>query len=170
MGRPDPDHNRIDRASRLANAPANAVYHALTYAADLAAWLPPAGMTGKIHAFEPVPGGRISLTLTYDSPEAGTPGKTSDDTDTVEGRFVDLVENERIVWDIDFVSDDPAFAGTMRMTWTFTPHAEGTMVTVAAENVPRGISPADHAAGLASSLENLAAHVQGSRGAGHGGR
>ncbi len=34
--------------------------------------------------------------------------------------------------------------------------ADGTLVTIEATDVPPGISPEDHAVGLASSLENLA--------------
>ena len=36
----------------------------------------------------------------------------------------------------------------------------GTRVDIVAEDVPDGISAEDHAAGLASSLTNLAAHVE----------
>ena len=49
----------------------------------------------------------------------------------------------------------------MTMRWTLEPQGEGTMLTVAAENVPVGIRPEDHEAGLASSLSNLAAIVEG---------
>lgn len=35
------------------------------------------------------------------------------------------------------------------------------LVTVTAEQVPVGVSPEDHAKGLASSLANLAAYVEG---------
>jgi hypothetical protein len=48
----------------------------------------------------------------------------------------------------------------MTITWTFTPADGGTEVTVVAEDVPDGISQADHDAGLRSSLENLAALVE----------
>jgi hypothetical protein len=58
------------------------------------------------------------------------------------------------------VSDDPAFAGTMVMTWTITAVGAATRVDIAAEDVPDGISAADHAAGLTSSLANLAAHLE----------
>jgi hypothetical protein len=59
--------------------------------------------------------------------------------------LVDIVPGERVVQAVDFVSDDPAYAGTM---------------TIVAEDVPDGISTEDHAAGLASSLANLAAYVE----------
>jgi hypothetical protein len=51
---------------------------------------------------------------------------------------------------VTFVADDPAFAGTMTMTWG--PHAAGGGIgLITADNVPDGFSAEDHAAGLASS-------------------
>ena len=38
----------------------------------------------------------------------------------VEVRYVDIVPDVRVVQAVDFVSDDPAFAGTMTMTWEVT--------------------------------------------------
>ena len=61
---------------------------------------------------------------------------------------------------VDFVSDDPAYAGTMTMTWEVTAADAGTRVDIRADDVPDGISVEDHAAGLAASLANLAAHLE----------
>lgn len=110
-----------------------------------------------LEAFDPRPGGLFRMTLRFAS-ESG--GKTTQDTDVISGRFVDLEPDECVVQEFDFVSDDPAFAGTMRMTWGLTWCIEGTEVSVIAENVPSGISKEDHAVGLASSLANLAACVE----------
>ena len=82
------------------------------------------------------------------------------DADIVEARFVDIVPGERIVQAVDFVSDDPANAGTMTMTWEITAVEAGTRVGITAEDVPDGISAEDHAAGLASSLAKLAAYLE----------
>jgi hypothetical protein len=65
----------------------------------------------------------------------------------------------RIEQAVVFDSEDPAFAGTM-ITWTFKAIPEGTEVTVRCENVPEGIRPEDHAKGLGSTLENLAAFAE----------
>ena len=46
------------------------------------------------------------------------------------------------------------------MTWTLRPAMGMTDVTVAAENVPVGISMHEHEAGMASSLANLAKYVE----------
>jgi Activator of Hsp90 ATPase homolog 1-like protein len=48
----------------------------------------------------------------------------------------------------------------MTITTTLEPVAEGTRVTVCCEDVPSGIGESDHQAGLASTLENLAAFVE----------
>ena len=96
--------------------------------------------------------------MTYDD-AAGDAGKTTADSDVVEARYVELVPESRVVQEVDFVSDDPAYAGTMTMTWKVTDVAAGTLVELIADDVPAGISAADHAAGLTSSLANLAAHL-----------
>ena len=66
----------------------------------------------------------------------------------------------RVVQAVDFVADDPGFAGTMTMTWEVSATDEGTRVDIRADDVPVGISAEDHAVGLASSLANLEAYVQ----------
>ncbi|MEO5868047.1 MAG: SRPBCC family protein [Sphingomonas sp.] len=150
--------DRTDRAARLIRATPQAIYAAFVDSAAYARWLPPAGMTAAIERFEPHAGGAYRMTLTYES-GAGT-GKTAADADTVEGRFVTLAPGERIVQTAEFDSGDPAFAGTMTMTWTFVPTTAGTEVTITAEHVPPGISAEDHATGLRSTLANLAAFVE----------
>ena len=67
---------------------------------------------------------------------------------------------QRVVQAFEFDSPDPAFAGTMTMRWVLEAAAGGTVVTVVAENVPPGISQADHEIGMNSSLAHLAAYVE----------
>lgn len=155
---------RTDTASRVVAAPPDAVYAALVDADALLAWLPPTGMTARFDHFDPRPGGSYRMVLTYLDP-SGSPGKATADSDVVDARFVDLVPGTRVVQAVDFVSDDPALAGTMTMTWEVTATPAGdSRVEFRAENVPPGISADDHAAGLASSLANLAAFVEGESG------
>ena len=154
----DPGHLRIDRASRLIHADADAVYQAFVDPAKVVAWLPPQGARAELEAFEPRDGGAFRMRLVFDDAHAG--GKTTGNSDVVDGRFERLVPGESIVQRFDFVSDDPAFAGTMTMRWRFEPQAGGTRVSVSAENVPAGISPEDHRQGMESSLRNLAACVE----------
>jgi uncharacterized protein YndB with AHSA1/START domain len=115
-------------------------------------------MSGRFERFDARPGGSYRMVLTY--PDAGAPGKATAESDIVEARFVDVVPGERVVQAVDFVSGDPAYAGTMTMTWEVTAVDAGTRVSIVAEDVPDGISAEDHAAGLASSLTNLAAYVE----------
>jgi len=157
---------RTDRASLLMQATPDTVHAAFLDPDAFAKWLPPHGMHATIHTFDPRPGGAFELTLTYDEPDPATQGKTTDDSDRVAGRFVELAAGRRVVWDVEFASDDPAFAGTMRMTWSFAPQGDGTLVTIVAENVPPGIRAEDHAQGLAATLGNLAGYVERHTGTG----
>ncbi|QKG19811.1 protein of unknown function DUF1486 [Actinomadura verrucosospora] len=100
------------------------------------------------------------MVLTY-TDASSSPGKATPDSDVVEARFVEIVPGERVVQAVDFVSDDPAFAGTMTMTWEVTAAEGGSRVDIRADDVPAGISAEDHATGLASSLDNLASHLEG---------
>jgi len=96
------------------------------------------------------------MRLTYKNPNESQ-GKTSADSDETTVRLVRIDPGQRIVQEVDFDSDDPSFKGAMRMTWTLLETADGgTLVQVHAENVPKGIRPKDHQAGLDSSLANLA--------------
>lgn len=149
---------RTDRASRIVPASPATVFAALVDPDALASWLPPSGMTGRFEHFDLRPGGSYRLVLTFDDPSAGT-GKTNADADVVDVRIVDVVPDERIVGAADFDSDDPAFAGTMMMTWAVEAVDGGTLVTFTADDVPVGIDPDDHATGLGSSLANLEAFV-----------
>jgi len=83
-------------------------------------------------------------------------GKTSKHEDIFHGRFLELIPDERIVELIEFESDDPDFAGEMKITTTLAPVPGGTEVSIRCENVPVGIRPEDHNKGMMSSLENLA--------------
>ena len=123
------------------------------------AWLPPGGMTGRFERFDARPGGTYRMVLTY-ADASTAPGKATAGSDIVEARFVDIVPGVSVVQAVDFVSDDAAYAGTMTMTWEVTPVDAGTRVDIRAADVPAGISAADHAAGMASSLANLAAYVE----------
>lgn len=150
---------RTDRASRLIAATPDHVYAALVDPEALRAWLPPTGMTGTFERFDLRPGGSYRLVLTYANASASR-GKTTAGSDIVESRFIDLVPGERVVQAVDFVSDDPTYAGTMTMTWEVTAVDDGTRVDITADNVPDGITANDHATGLASSLMNLVEYIE----------
>ncbi|MEN0133717.1 MAG: SRPBCC family protein [Rhodococcus sp. (in: high G+C Gram-positive bacteria)] len=150
---------RTDRVTRVISASPTTVYDALVDRESVEAWLPPEGMRGRIEQWDPRPGGGFRMVLTYLDP-ADNPGKSSAATDVVDVAFAALVPAERVVQQAVFEADDPSYAGTMTMTWQLTVVGGGTEVTVTATDVPPGIDQADHEAGIASSLANLASYVE----------
>lgn len=150
---------RTDAAARSVAAPPDRTFAALVDPAAMLAWLPPRGMTGRFEHADLRPGGSYRLVLTYAEDSAAA--KTTDDSDVVDVRIVELEPGRRVVQAVDFVADHPALRGTMTMTWAVEPLAVGSRITITADDVPEGIDPVDHAEGLESSLAQLAAHVDG---------
>lgn len=150
---------RTDSATRVIRSSPEQVFSALVDEEVLLQWLPPGGMSGRFERFDPRPGGSYRLVLTYVDGSSGS-GKSTPTSDVVEARFIDVVPELRVVQAVDFVSDDPAFTGTMTMTWELSAEDDGTRVGIRAEGVPAGISAADHVAGMQSSLANLAAYLE----------
>jgi uncharacterized protein YndB with AHSA1/START domain len=129
---------RSDTASRFIRVSPADAYDALIDPEALVMWLPPGKMTGPFERFDARPGGFYGLGLTY--PNAGGEKATAD-SHVVEARFVDLVDGVRVVQEVDFISDDPAFTGTMTRTWDLGSADNGTDVRVTAENRPgRGLA------------------------------
>jgi uncharacterized protein YndB with AHSA1/START domain len=135
------------------------VYAALVDADAIAKWKVPAGMTCHVHSFDAREGGTFRISLTYDAPTEA--GKTTEQTDTYRGRFVELVADERVVEVDEFETDDPDLRGEMRVTITLTEAEGGTDVLGVHEGLPPGVPPADNEAGWRSSLARLAALVEG---------
>lgn len=146
--------------SRIIKATPRALYRAFLDPAAVARWRPPTGMSARIFAFDAREGGGYRMAFDYAVEDRSVRGKTSEHSDSFEGRFAMLVPDRRIVEEIDFESDDPDFTGTMRLTTTFEPVAAGTKVTVLCENAPAGIKDSDHQVGIESSLANLAAFTE----------
>jgi uncharacterized protein YndB with AHSA1/START domain len=149
---------RSTRVSRYVNAPRDAVYTALLDANAVAKWKVPSGMTCEVHEFEAHEGGTLRVSLTYDLP-TGT-GKSTAQTDTYVGRFVELVTNERVVEVDEFETTDPALRGEMRITITLADSGAGTEITGLHEGLPPGVSTAENEAGWESALARLAALVE----------
>ncbi len=147
--------------SRVINAPRSAVYRAFLDPQAVATWLPPDTMTGIVHTLEPREGGAFRMSLVYPPGEAAGRGKTSDDTDTFAARFVTLTPDECVEWAVTFDSADPALSGEMIVRTTLEPAGTDTRVTMLCENIPSGIRPEDNEAGCRSTLEKLAAFVEG---------
>lgn len=151
--------SRTDRASLLLHVSEHEAFSALTSRDALLVWLPPAGMHGAFERFDMRKGGSYRLVLTYDD-ATDAPGKTSADSDVSEVRVTQIVPDELVVQEVDFVSDDAAFDATMRMEWRVRGVDDGTEVELTARNVPAGVRARDHAQGLTSSLANLAAYLE----------
>lgn len=152
--------SRTHRASRTILAPPRAIYRAFLDADAVASWRPPVGMTARIERFVPKIGGGYRMAFIYPEGSAED-GKSGSGEDIVEGQFVDLIPDQRIVEAVAFQSDDPDFAGTMMITTTIEREkGNSSKVTILAENVPAGISEADHREGMSSTLRNLANLVE----------
>jgi uncharacterized protein YndB with AHSA1/START domain len=146
--------------SKIIRAPRHAVYKACLDPGALAKWRVPDNMTARVHAFEAREGGVYRMSLSYRNPQQSPGGKTSEDTDTFQGRFVELVPDEKIVEAIEFESHDPGFAGEMKMTTRLADTKNGTEVTILCEGLPSGVRPEDNETGTRQSLQKLAALLE----------
>jgi uncharacterized protein YndB with AHSA1/START domain len=155
-----PPSDRSTRVSRLIKAPREVVYQAFIDGNAVATWLAPDTMKGHVEVFEPRKGGKIRMSLRYTDLADAPQGKSSDLTDTFEGTFVELIPNEKVVQVVEFESDEPDFAGEMRITWSLTNADGGTEVTVLMEDIPKGVSLKDNELGSRQSLQKLATFVE----------
>jgi len=136
--------------SRLIDAPRAKIYRACLDPDAIARWRVPDNMTATVHRFD---GEGYRMSLTY---KDATPGKSGGSTDTFEGRFVELVPNEKVVEVIRFESHDASFAGEMRMTTLLADARGGTEVTIVTDDLPGGVRPEDNEEGCRQSLAKLA--------------
>lgn len=148
------------QVSRIIKAPRAKLYAACLDPDMLARWRAPDRMSGVVHSFDARVGGSYRMSLTYKASKRGSDGKTSSDTDSFTGRFVDLVPDEKIVESIVFESGDPAYAGTMTLTTSLEDVPGGTNVTMKFDGLPPGIRPEDNETGTRQSLAKLAALVE----------
>jgi uncharacterized protein YndB with AHSA1/START domain len=144
------------RTSRIIKARPEEIYAAFMDPAALVAWLPPAEMTGRIHAFDGRVGGGYRMSLFYPPTERSSRGKTSEREDMFTVRFAELSPPSRIVETVTFHTADPAFLGEMTITVTLEAVSGGTEVTFLCENLPPGVRAEDNEAGTRLSLEQLA--------------
>jgi uncharacterized protein YndB with AHSA1/START domain len=140
------------------NAPRPVVYRALVDPRAVATWMVPTGMTSQVHAFDAREGGSFRISLTYDDPTSA--GKTTAQTDTFHGRFVRLVENEKVVEVVEFETTDPDLRGEMTVIIALTEADGGTDVLAIHDGLPPGLDEKDNEAGWRSSLAKLATLVE----------
>lgn len=151
---------RIDRAELKIAASTDVLYRAFLEPSLLEKWLPPMGMSGKVHEIDASEGGGYVMSLYHRDVTPAVPGKTTEREDRFRVVFDELVPGRQIVQRVVFDVTDPSFTGAMKQTWTFQSSGQLTTVSVACENVPLGIRPEDHTVGLNSSLQNLARVVE----------
>lgn len=152
------DNGRRTRNVELIEALPETVYRAFVNPDLVAQWLAPSDMTAHVHEFDAREGGVVRMSLHYPDSDANA-GKSAAGADVYRARFLELVPPSKVVQAIEFESDDPAFAGEMRMTVTLAPTRQGTNITIDFENIPDGISLDDNKLGTALSLEKLSALV-----------
>ncbi|MBA3287129.1 MAG: SRPBCC family protein [Acidimicrobiia bacterium] len=142
------------RLQRRIRASPSVVYGALLDPQAVQHWMVPDGMTSEVHVFDPREGGEFRISLTYAMPT--TAGKTSAQTDSFHGRFVELVPDSKVVEVVEFETDDPAMRGEMKITYLLTDAASGTDLVGLHEGLPPGVSPADNERGWTMSIDKLA--------------
>lgn len=148
---------RCDEGTRMIRAAPSAVWDVLVDADRVGAWLPPEGMTAVVREYGAHVGAAIAVSLHWDEPGEG---KTDAGRDDVLGSVIEARPGRVLTWSMTFDSDDPAFAGSMRMRWSLTPLGDGTLVRLTATGVPEGIGVAEHLQGLRSTLASLGAAVE----------
>jgi len=146
------------RVEQHVRAARSEVYRALLDADAVARWRVPDGMTSTVHEFAPHEGGSFRVSLTYDAPDQA--GKSSGQTDTYHGRFVELVPDVRVVEEFEFETSDPALAGTITMTTTLSDAPGGTTVTMEHEGMPDAVPPDENELGTRMALARLARLVE----------
>ena len=72
-----------------------------------------------------------------------------------------LVTNKQVVETVEFETADPALRGEMRITISLTNADGGTAVLAVHDALPPGVPLADNEVGWRSSLDKLAALVEG---------
>lgn len=154
---PEPSVGRAStRVAKIIEAPRTAIYRACLDPDALASWRVPDNMKAHVHVFDAREGGTFRTSLTYKDRELSPGGKTSEGADTFQGRFIELIPDEKIVEIIEFESLDPRFGGEMTVITSFTDTDEGTEITILCENIPAGVGPDDNEAGTKQALRKLA--------------
>ena len=153
------------RTSRLIRAPSDAVYAALLDSDAVARWKVPDGMSSVVHEWEPRAGGRFRVSLTYEVGPGDGRGKSSGDTDTYRGRFLELVPGELVLESVEFETAREDMRGEMTIRTTLSPAPGGTTVVIDHSGIPAGVAEADNRLGTEMALAKLAALLEGGAGA-----
>lgn len=137
------------RFHRVLRTAPEKVYRAFIDADAMVKWLPPHGFTGKVHNMDARVGGGYRMSFTNFG---------SGHSHSFEGRFVELVPGERLVYTDRF--DDPNLPGEMRVTVTLKKVLVGTELNVVQEGIPDVIPAEACCLGWQESLALLANLVE----------
>ena len=116
--------DRTIRLHRVLPTKPEKVYKAFVDADAKARWLPPSGVTCKVHSFDPKLGGAYKMSFT---------NFTTGNSHSWTGKFVELVPGERVVYADRF--DDPNMPGEMVVTVTLKKVMVGTELRIEQTNV-----------------------------------
>lgn len=132
------------------------VWAAFTVPESIATWLAPTGMRSEVHALDVRPGGEFAMSLTYETEEGQGTGKSTANTDTFRGSFVEVIPAQLVKFTGTFDAEDAELAASaMTLTFTLEDAPGGTLVTALTEDIPEAVSLEDNETGSRSSLENL---------------
>ncbi|SDL10403.1 SRPBCC domain-containing protein [Lacicoccus qingdaonensis] len=148
---------RIDEANLMISAPQETLYQAFLKEEAFKSWFTPNDMTSEIESFDPTEGGTFVVNLFYDDEEAT--GKTAGNTDRFTGTFKVLNPYNRVVFDIDFDTEDEQYKAVMEQEWTLIDQGNETEVNVVCRNVPDGVDQTEHERALILNLYRLADYV-----------
>lgn len=148
---------RIDEANLLISAPQETLYQAFLKEDAFKTWFTPNDMTNEIESFEPTEGGKFVVNLIYDDEEKA--GKTMGNVDRFTGTFKELNPYNRIVFDIEFDTEDEQYKDIMEQEWTLIDQGSETEVRVVCRNVPEGVDQTVHERALILNLYRLADYV-----------
>jgi len=137
------------RLHRVLTCPPQRVYRAFLDAAAMCKWLPPHGFTGTVLEMDARVGGGYRMSFTNFS---------TGSSHSFGGKYLELVENERIVHTDRF--DDPNLPGEMTVTITLRKVMVGTELGIVQEGIPEQIPVEACYLGWQESLQLLAQLVQ----------
>ena len=134
---------------RVLRARPENVYRAFLDGDAMAKWLPPHGVTGKVHHIKAEVGGTYKMSFT---------NFATGHSHSFGGEFLELVPNQRIRHTDKF--DDPNLPGQMQTTISLKEVSVGTELSVVQEGIPSAIPAEACYLGWQESLTLLAQLVE----------
>jgi uncharacterized protein YndB with AHSA1/START domain len=137
------------RLHRVLTAKPERVYKAFLDGDAMNKWLPPFGVTGKVHSIDPRVGGGYKMSFTNFS---------TGNSHSFGGTYKELVPNEKLVYTDAF--DDPNLPGTMITTVVIRAVSVGCELSIEQAGIPEQIPVEMCYLGWQQSLVQLAKLVE----------